>query len=162
MKKVLLLILILISICIVCNAQQAVSVSGGNTVGTGGTVSYTIGQLAYTNLSGTSGSVTEGVQQPFEISLYTDLQDAGDLGFECSAYPNPATDQVNVKIENYTSRKLYIRLYDANGKLLQNMKVITSETSIPLADFTPGSYLLEVFNSQNVIRSFKIIKYQLR
>jgi len=162
MKKVLILFLILMSICIVCSAQQALSGAGGSANGTGGTVSYTIGQVSYTNLTGTSGTITEGVQQPFEILVYTSLQDANDFAFECSAYPNPATDQVTVKIDNYTMEKLHIRLYDANGKLLQNKKVVTNETIIELGGITPGSYLLKVFNSQNAIRSFKIIKYQLR
>jgi hypothetical protein len=162
MKKVLILFLILMSICIIGSAQQALSAAGGSASGTGGTVSYTIGQVAYTNLTGTSGTITEGVQQPFEILVYTSLQDANDFAFECSAYPNPATDQVIVKIENYDMEKLHIRLYDANGKLVQNMKVVTNETIILLTSLPSGSYLLKILNSQNAIRSFKIIKYQLR
>lgn len=162
MKKVVLLVLILISICFVCTAQQAISVAGGNASGTGGTASYTIGQVAYSNLSGASGSITEGVQQPFEILVYTSLQYANDFSFECLVYPNPVLDQVTVKIENYTTEKLYIRLYDINGKLLQNKIVVNNETIIHLTDLTPGSYLLDVFNSHHLIRSFKLLKYQLR
>lgn len=45
-------------------AQKAVDASGGDASGTGGTVSYSIGQIDYMALSATSGKVNEGVQQP--------------------------------------------------------------------------------------------------
>lgn len=162
MKKINELIIILICVSFVCNAQQAISTAGGVATGTGGTVSYTIGQVAYTNISGNSGNITEGVQQPFEILIFAVLPEVIDLAFQCLVFPNPATEQVTVKIENYNLEKLYIRLYDENSKLMLNMNVMNDETSVPLTGLPPGSYLLNVFNTHKVIRSFQIIKYQLR
>jgi len=56
---------VLISILLFCigidlQAQEAVSASSGNAAGSGGTVSYTIGQVAYTTNTGASGSITLG------------------------------------------------------------------------------------------------------
>lgn len=45
-------------------AQNIVLASGGNAMGTGGSVSYSIGQLDYISVSGSYGSVSQGVQQP--------------------------------------------------------------------------------------------------
>ena len=45
-------------------AQDAIANSGGNATGSNGTVSYTVGQVAYTSQTGASGSVAQGVQQP--------------------------------------------------------------------------------------------------
>ena len=162
MKKVTGLIIVLICISFVCYAQQAISTAGGGATGTGGTVSYTIGQVAYTNMSASSGEITEGVQQPFEILIFAVLPEAVDGVFQCLIFPNPATEQVAVKIENYNLEKLYIRLYDENGKLMLNTKVINTETSVPLTGLPTGSYLLNIFNTHKVIRSFQIIKYQMR
>ena len=48
-------------------AQEAVATAGGDASGTNGNVSYTVGQVVYTTNTGTTGSVAQGVQQPFEI-----------------------------------------------------------------------------------------------
>lgn len=47
--------------------QQAVLGGGGEATGSGGTVSYSIGQIAYTS-KGAGGTVSEGVQQAFEVT----------------------------------------------------------------------------------------------
>ncbi|MCK4748161.1 MAG: hypothetical protein KAT15_14025, partial [Bacteroidales bacterium] len=49
------------------NAQEAIPATGGEANGSGGTVSYTVGQLLYHTQSANSGTVAQGVQQPFEI-----------------------------------------------------------------------------------------------
>jgi len=82
-------------------AQQTVSSAGGNAAtGGGGTVSYTVGQVAYTTITnGVNGSVAQGVQQPYEISVVTALEEANDISLEFSVYPNPFTDYLILKIE---------------------------------------------------------------
>jgi hypothetical protein len=52
-----------------CSAQTATVSAGGNAIGTGGSVSYSVGQIAYTNNSNSNGSVAQGVQYPYEIQL---------------------------------------------------------------------------------------------
>lgn len=46
-------------------AQQANVSSGGNATGSGGSVSYSVGQVFFSGNSGTGGSVSQGVQQSF-------------------------------------------------------------------------------------------------
>jgi len=48
-------------------AQTAIPAAGGNATGSGGTVSYSVGQLTYNTYQGSVGTVSEGVQQPYEI-----------------------------------------------------------------------------------------------
>ena len=55
-------------------AQQVVTTSGGNASGSGGSVSYTVGQIVYTTNTDSNGSVAQGVQQPYEISVVTALK----------------------------------------------------------------------------------------
>ena len=159
MKKALILFLILMLVCLVCSAQQAVSVAGGNAGGTGGTASYTIGQVAYSNRSGTSGSITEGVQQPFEIYIVTGLGEADGINLLISAYPNPAKSYIILKVENYKTENLAYQLFDANGKLLENKKVEGIETSIDMSNLVLATYFLKIRESNKEIKVFKIIKY---
>jgi hypothetical protein len=61
-------ILFVTGIGITClQAQEAIPASGGNGSGNGGSVSYSIGQVVDATYTGLSGSVAQGVQQPYEI-----------------------------------------------------------------------------------------------
>ena len=50
-------------------AQESTVASGGNGTGEGGSVSYSLGQVSYSSNSGSNGSITEGVQQPYDVSV---------------------------------------------------------------------------------------------
>jgi hypothetical protein len=52
--------------------QEAVSAAGFEVTDSGGIVSGTVGQMFFTNLTGSAGaSITEGVQQPYEKRTFT-------------------------------------------------------------------------------------------
>jgi len=50
---------------------------------------------------GTNGSAAQGVQQPYEISVVTAIEEAMDISIEMVVYPNPATDFFKLRIKNY-------------------------------------------------------------
>ena len=92
-KMVILSSLLLLSIGMIgLDAQNTIPSSGGNASGSGGTVSYSIGQIVYTTNTGTNGTVAQGTQQPFEISVVTGIEEALNITLQCSVYPNPATE----------------------------------------------------------------------
>ena len=132
--------------------------TGGNASGSGGAVSYTIGQVVYTTNSSTAGTVTQGVQQPFEISVVTGIKEAFDISLEFVVYPNPATDFVKLIIENYDVENLRYRLFDIYGTLLQDKKIEGNETNIIMSNQVPSTYFLRVTDRNKVIKTFKIIK----
>ncbi|MEX2603600.1 MAG: T9SS type A sorting domain-containing protein [Gracilimonas sp.] len=138
--------------------QQAVLTAGDDATGTGGTVSYSVGQLVYQSHTGTNGSVVEGVQQPYEISVLNSTKEVTGVSLTCSAYPNPTADYLTLKVENYTFDNLHYQLFDMQGKLLES-KIITSDaTNIPMNAFTPATYILKVIHENNEITTFSIIK----
>ncbi len=55
----------------ISSAQEVIPASGGNATGSGGSVSYSAGQVFYSIITGETGSVAEGVRQPYEISVVT-------------------------------------------------------------------------------------------
>ena len=55
-------------------AQTSVNTIGGNASGSGGSASYSVGQVVYQAHSGTNASIIEGVQQPYEILVVTQIE----------------------------------------------------------------------------------------
>ena len=159
-KPYLFLILIM---CIGFNkiqAQQANLVSGGNATGSGGSISYSIGQIDYITTTGTTGSVSQGLQQPFEISTLSG-QEFTQINLQMIVYPNPAVSIVNLKIdasETFNIESMSYQLFDISGKEIFNQKITDSETQISLENLSSAIYFLKVSESDKTIKSFRIIK----
>jgi hypothetical protein len=158
MKNKLLCFLIIICWCAFCGAQQTTSTAGGEVTGAGGTVSYTVGQVSYTNNTESKGTVSQGVQQPYEIFVISSIEDRNGINLELSVYPNPAGTYLKLVSVNCTTRNLTYRLYDANGKLLENKKLDDVETIIQIGKFAPSIYFLKVADNNKEVKTFKIIK----
>ena len=139
-------------------AQEAITAAGGEASGSGGAVSYSVGQVVYTTNTGANGSIAQGVQQPYEISVITGLEEAKGMELECAVYPNPATDFLTFKVKNYAHMNLSYQLFDMNGKLIENRKITSNETQINIGMLVPGTYFLKVFDNQKEIKTFQIIK----
>ena len=140
-------------------AQESVNVNGGNASGSGGSASYSVGQVVYTTNTGTGGSLTQGVQQPFEISVVTGIEQTA-INLAISAYPNPTFDFLQLKVETEKFKDLSYQLYDMNGKLLQNKKITGKLTSIAMSNFVTATYFVKITEGNKEIKSFKIIKAQ--
>ena len=142
-------------------AQTTISTAGGNATGSGGTVSYTVGQVAYSTQTSTSGTITQGVQQPFEIFVATALEQAKDISLQLQVFPNPVNDYLKLSVvpsATISIQSLSFQLYDVNGKLVQNNNVESNETNIMMSGFTSGTYLLKVNQGNTSFKTFKIIK----
>ena len=138
-------------------AQDAIPTSGGEASGSVGSASYSVGQTVYTTISGTNGTATQGVQQPYEISIVDGLEELG-INLHVSVYPNPTTDFLQLTIENENLKKFRYQLYDMNGKLLKNKKITVNETSIAFNNFLSATYYLKVIKGNKEVKTFKIIK----
>lgn len=165
MKKI---IVIFISILMVSpaltymQAQQlhtSVNAAGGNATGAGGSASYSVGQVFFTSVSSTTTSVAEGVQQPFEISVFTGVKDIKAIDLCYAAYPNPTSGKLTLKIDNFKPISFTFQLMDVNGKILRNDKLTEKETVIDMTELKPAAYFLKVTNSKKGVKIFKIIKH---
>ena len=143
----------------VVQAQESATATGGNASGSGGSLSYSVGQVVYQTYSGTNGSVAQGVQQPFEISVVTGIDDAKGIRLMISAYPNPTTDNLTLKVESFELPNLHFQMFDMNGKLLQNEKITGNETSIVTSNFVPATYFVKVIQGNEEVKTFKIVKH---
>ena len=145
------------------SAQESINATGGNASGSGGSASYSVGQMMYQNHTGSSGSVAEGVQHPYEISVETGIEEAEGIDLLLTAYPNPATEDLTLNF-NETVKKSHdlslmsYRLYDMQGILLQSGKITADHTSITMSDLVPSTYFVKVIRRNKVIKTFKIVK----
>jgi len=144
------------------SAQEAIKASGGEASDDRGSVSYTIGQVLYTTNTGSNGSSTEGVQQPYEIYVITAIEDHLGINLMVSAYPNPTTNFITLKVDEYDANNLFYYLYDFSGKLIENKKVRGNEARISMNKLIPETYLLKIVerkrSTSKEIKTFKIIK----
>ena len=159
MKHLKFTLSILLLFCIVnLQSQENITLSGGDATGSGGTAAYSVGQIVFTTQTGADGSVAQGVQQPYEISIVNGIEQADGINLELKVYPNPTNDFLNLIVQDYNNEWLSYQLYDINGQIIKRGKVIGIETTITMEFQVPGNYLLIVFDDQNEVKTFKIIK----
>lgn len=157
MKQKLLIItsLFVSSFSFTAIAQQATVASGNNAIGSGGSSSYTVGQIVYTTNVGSNGSVSQGVQQPFEISTLG-IDEYPNINL--TAYPNPTSDMLTLSVENHDADNLHYQLFDISGKLIKTDKLVGNQTQINMSSNASGAYFLNITEESKKIKTFKIIR----
>lgn len=150
------LLLFCISIA-TAQAQQATTATGGNASGSGGDTSYSIGQVVYTTFTGSNGSVAQGVQQPYEISIVLGVE-VPEISLAILAYPNPTIDYLTLNVGNNELSNLNFQLFDINGRLIQNRKISNAIETIGMENLAAAVYFLKVTRNNKEIKTFRIIK----
>lgn len=157
MKKILKfcsLLLFSFGITTVC-AQQSNVASGANISGSGGSISYSLGQVVYATNTGSTGSVAQGVQQAFEI--FSVGINENEFQISLNAFPNPTTTSLVLITETLNSEMNY-QLTNAQGQLLESKKMEVNEVNIAMHNFSAGLYFLKVTSNNKEVKTFKIIK----
>lgn len=138
------------------SAQESVIAAGGNAAGSGGTISYSAGQIFYSINVGPSGTVAEGVQQPYEISVISSIEEI--TGITGTVFPNPAADFLTLRIEMVDGMEISYKLFDIGGRLLEDRRITEIETILYMGRFSPGTYFLKITGNNQDLKTFKIIK----
>lgn len=134
-------------------SQQTIPASGGESTGSGGSSSYTVGQILYTSY----GSITQGVQQAYEFQTLSNPE-LTTVNLSAMTYPNPTSDYILLKISDKTLNNLKYTLFDLNGKSVANGLIKSEITQIKMQHTVTGVYLLKITEKQQTLKSFKIIK----
>lgn len=138
-------------------AQAGNVAAGGDATGSGGSVSFSIGQVNYVSGSDANFNIIQGNQQPFEISV-VDVSEKELNNPTAFIYPNPTKDKIILKVENAASKNFSFQLYDENGKLLLYNKAEAEETIVDISEFAVAKYFLKLVDNKTEIKTFKIIK----
>ena len=158
MKKLFTLIIILTGITVTF-AQSAIVPVGGDAQNNNGSVSYTVGQIAIQTNGNESVSLSEGVQQPYEI-MTVGVNDFPQITLNALVYPNPTENIAQLQLNGLEIPigGFHAILYDANGKLLQNHNVTDEITAFQIGQYATGTYYLELRDGKRVLKTFKIIR----
>ncbi|MCW3086554.1 MAG: hypothetical protein JWP12_3920 [Bacteroidetes bacterium] len=138
-------------------AQTGTVAAGGNATGPGGSVSYSIGQTDYITESGKPGTVSQGLQQPYEIQVMTGIGVTG-INLSATVYPNPTTDVVTLSVQDLSVANMSYAVYDIQGKLIMHDKLSGSSTVISFEGLSKSGYFIKVLSNNSEVKTFKIIK----
>ncbi len=138
------------------NAQQAMTASGGNAIGDGNIVSYSVGQLVHKTINGSGGTVMEGVQFFFPSSTLSIIDPKTNINI--ATYPNPTSSILNLKIDGNHDNKLSYSLIDLQGKLIHSGSIKSNLTEININHLPSATYLLKINDGNKASKTYKIIK----
>ncbi len=136
--------------------QESINTSGGKAVGNGGSVSYSIGQTLYATYTGEDGSLAQGVQQAFEISVLG-IEEI-ELSHSLTIYPNPTADYITLEVKELAYETLSFQIFDIQGKLLKHQNITENKTNINMSSFPVATYFVKITEASNEVKTFKIIK----
>lgn len=157
LKKTVIIACFLVSLGAFLHAQSNIVASGGSADGSGGYASYSVGQIDFSSKSGAGGSVTEGVQQPFEITVINGIDEQW-INLNAVVFPNPTSQFVELRINSNENEMLSYTLLDANGNLIERDLLSGNSREINLTSLSNGIYYLRVNNENNLLKTFRIVK----
>ena len=142
-------------------AQSTIVPLGGDVQSNGGSVSYTVGQIASQTATNSDGSVSvaEGVQQPYEI-LTVGVDDYPQIALNAKVYPNPTENLLQLELNGLEIPADGFRatLYDGNGKRLQTVSVTNELTTFQIGQYATGTYYIEFRDGQRLLKTFKVVR----
>lgn len=150
-------VIVLLSIVPMAFAQEIILTAGGEAAGNNGSVTYSVGQVAFQASESTAGSLSEGIQIPYEIYDITNVEDV-NINLKATVYPNPVSENLILDIKDCALIDLSYQIFDMNGKILKNESISNSNTMINMSSYTRATYFIKVFDNNKIIKTFKIIK----
>ncbi|MBN2612423.1 MAG: T9SS type A sorting domain-containing protein [Bacteroidales bacterium] len=157
-KRLKLSAIIILTTALGLYAQESFNAAGGNASDNGGSVSYSVGQVTYLTQSGTNYSVSEGVQQAYEISVVSTIEEAEGITLTAIVYPNPVADYLSLILKEFEISNMSYLLYNLDGKILQSGIIDDNQTNIAMGNLVASTYLLSVIQNNKEVKSFIIIK----
>jgi hypothetical protein len=156
MKKTVFAVFLLCAVLSI-QAQETIPTTGGDATGSGGSSTYSVGQLVYTTNTDTGGTVTQGVQQSFELFTLSNPE-LTTVNLSVITYPNPTSDYLTLKITDSALNNLSYKFIDINGKVVAIGPITNADTQIAMQQLAIGIYILKVNQNNKELKTFKIIK----
>lgn len=138
------------------NAQELICTSGGIWKGSSIQISWSMGELAIESYETPPFILTQGFQQP-GLKI-TSIHEMSEFIMDISVYPNPASDWVYLKMSTGISSDVRLDLIDAQGRIIEDMKVKDELTKIPFKDFPASIYFLRIIVDGINVMTYVIIK----
>ncbi len=135
--------------------QYSISTTGGHIKSTGGSTSFTVGQVVYVLKKGTGPYLNEGVQQVY-TKKSTPIEELVYLK-EVLLFPNPTQETFTLIMSTKEDVLVRYTIMDYLGKEIRNGDIITEKSEISMVDLPSGNYFISL-KSKKEHRIFKIVK----
>jgi hypothetical protein len=138
-------------------AQSAVLATGADATGGNGSVSYSVGQVAYL-IKGSNRDISEGVQQVYEITTLSTNETSTSTEKDILLYPNPFKDYLYLDFTTRNFKDSEYQLFDAQGKLIKRDKITQSKSEFDFSFLPSAMYIIRINQNGENLKTFKIIK----
>jgi hypothetical protein len=136
---------------------QVIATTGGHGASANAQLSWTVGEVAVTTLSGGTSMITQGFHQTYDIATMVEESPAG---MELRVYPNPTSDVVQVNLSG-SHDQLSLTLHDISGRLVYSMQISADAQAVvvPMEACVAGTYVLRIFsNDATMNHAYRIVK----
>ncbi len=147
---------------------NSINTTGNDLSGNSGSISYSIGQVFFSQIEDNNYQITKGIQHGIkndnEENTNNEDSDVPDDIMETDVkaivHPNPTTDYVTLTTEgfDFTNQLNSYHLYNYQGKLLHKSTILNQNSTIDLTNLSTSIYILQVFAKEKLLKTFKIIK----
>jgi hypothetical protein len=126
-------------------APSVIASGGGYFEGENLSISWTLGELAVSTLTGDNLILTQGFQQPFDIDVGMEEH---ELNWGISVYPNPVGDQLRIRFDTESEGDYFIEIQDVTGRVIaqeHHRQVMPGDiVLLNTSTYTSGIYFLKV------------------
>ncbi len=141
-------------------AQKGIVSSGGDNVSPAGSVSFSVGQIVFAPVSGETGHVYPGIQQPYPLDIVGIPELHRD--YFLSLFPNPANNflflRVSTDEEIMQEQDFTARVFDVKGNLLITQRLWHVDNTISIRDLPEAVYFIQVWHANTFIQSISFSK----
>lgn len=133
--------------------QQAVVPACGEATGSGGTASWTLGQIDYEGSQSSGGNAQRGVQQPYEwLVMAADEESRPTV----SVRPNPTADQVRLEWNEPLPAGARYLLSNGLGAVIEEGPAMGTTLSIPMERQASGQYVVRIMSRDRILNTLTI------
>ncbi len=138
------------------SAQQVVSSGGDHHEAGEISISWTLGETVIETFSTEENILTQGFHQPWLTVVAVD--EILEPGYIITAFPNPAQSYVTLRVEAESFENMTFRLYDFNGRLIEQNPIQGYLTNISFLALKPAVYFITIIKENKRLTTLKIIK----
>ena len=136
-----------------------VSTGASNLIPQKGAISYSIGEVGYVNSKSQSGSIDIGIQQSFQFSPVTALQNI-ELYNDILIYPNPSHGTLFIKNlpQQLIGNKYSYKIVSSEGKEIKSDLIQNTTTIVEVFFLNKGLYHLIIYAGNRLVKNYKFLK----
>ncbi len=153
MRKLIFNLVFLLPTIVLAQRMEVVAAGSQELSGAGIHITATIGEVCVSGLKGAKEYATEGFQQGFLSAESTASRDQQGITsaaiMQASLFPNPATDRVQVELQNLGGQSVRLRLYNQLGLLVQEAESSSAVYAFDLKMLASGQYWVAIQPADN-------------